>query len=141
MGLVEKYKEMFGTAKPNRTRTVWINIVNEPRENTEFSIYKKVDEYWEYEGTVEFIGKGEVKYGDKVVESKVLIIQNGNRRYGFNYAFATFVKQLELLKVSEGDKIVIKYLGLAKQNPAIMEALDIPENTRIFDIEVAEKAA
>lgn len=124
----------------DRQPTKWVNFVSDSKyvkEETPYRIY--INTPTDFEGYVEFTGKGEARFGKVVLPAGILILRCNGTKYGFNFPkgsyYYTYVTDGR--KVERGDKVRIRYLGLAKD---LALGKFVNPKSHVIKIEILEKA-
>lgn len=99
-----------------RTPAQWVNFVSDPEyagEDTGLRTF--VTEPRDFEGVVEYVGKGEFRVGKTKFDSKLIVISNGEKKYGFNLPAGSwyYMYLSDGRDVRRGDRIKVSYLGTA----------------------------
>ena len=122
----------------DRTPTTWVNFVSPEfvREETENRTY--VAEPKVFEGELIFLGTGESKVGKYNFPSDIFVIQNGQKKYGFNLPKGSYfyIYVHNGRKAYKGDKVRISYLGKGEETK-----LPVHPNAHVIMLEIVERAS
>lgn len=126
----------------DRQPTKWVNFVSDKKyvkEETPYRTYINVP--CVFEGEVEYVGEGEAKFGKVVLPSGILVLRCNGTKYGFNFPKGSYYYAYitDGRKIEKGDKVRVRYLGLAKDLK--LKGLPLNPNCHIIKIEILQKVS
>ncbi len=111
---------MSGNGNGNENRnerqpTCWVNFVSDKQyAGKEESFRTYVYEPKDFEGVVEYIGEGETKVGKRTFKSRIIILRNGQTKWGFNLPTGSmYYAYVFSAPIEKGMKAKVSYLGTA----------------------------